>query len=107
VISQAIFWQVIVAIIIGLVAGIVSSRMYKITWNKHEAEVIGKIDLYGIVVLVLFIVFELNRTHVAELFASASSIGSIGFVLITAALFGRILGTSKKILQVLEQEKII
>jgi uncharacterized membrane protein len=107
VISQAIFWQVILAIIIGLVAGLASSRMYKISWDEDEAEVIGKIDIYGVVVLVLFALFELNRTRVAELFASGATIGSIGLVLITSALFGRILGTSKKIIQVLEQEKII
>jgi len=107
IISQAIFWQVMIAIIIGITAGIISARMYKITWNHHEVEVIGKIDIYGVVVLVLFIAFELNRTRIAELFASGESIGAIGLVMVTSALFGRIFGTSKQILRVLEKEKII
>lgn len=107
IVSQAIFWQVLTAIVIGLVAGVISSRMYKISWSKDEAKVIGKIDIYGAVVLVLFIIFELNRTRIAEIFASGDAIGSIGLVLITSALFGRILGTSKQIIRVLEEEKVI
>jgi hypothetical protein len=107
VVSQAIFWQVALAVAIGLAAGVVSARMYKITWSKHEAQVIGRMDVYGVVVLVLFIIFELNREHVARLFVSGESIGSIALVLVTAALYGRILGTSRQILRVLEKEGII
>ena len=107
VISQAIFWQVLLSIIIGLLAGLVSARMYKITWNKHEAEVVGRIDVYGIAVLLLFVLFELNRNTIAATYVHGPSLGSIGFVMLTSALFGRILGTSRKILRVLRDEKII
>lgn len=107
VISRAIFYQVILALIIGLSAGLISSRMYKITWNKDEAKVVGRIDIYGAVILVLFVLFELNRTAIAEILASGASLGAIGFVLITSALLGRIMGTAKKILRVLVEEKII
>jgi len=107
IIARTIFSQVLIAMIIGLVAGIVSARMYKITWDSDEAEVVGRIDAYGVVVLVLFILFELNRNRIAELFAGGASLGSIGFVLITSALFGRIFGTARSILRVLNDEKII
>lgn len=107
IVSQAVFWQVILAIVIGLSAGIISSRMYKISWNHHEAEVVGRIDIYGVIVLALFVLFELNRTHIAELFSSGESLGSISLVLVTSALFGRIVGTSKRILQILRTENII
>ncbi len=107
VVTQAVFWQVALAIIIGLAAGIVSTRMYKITWSHREAQVIGRMDRYGVVVLALFILFELNRDHIARLFVSGESIGTIALVLLTSALYGRILGTSKQILRVLEQEGII
>ena len=107
VVSQAIFWQVLLAIVIGLAAGLISSRMYKISWNKHEATVVGRIDIYGIAVLVLFALFELNRNTIADTFVNGPSLGSIGLVMVTSALFGRILGTSRKILRVLRDEKII
>ncbi|HKX23743.1 MAG TPA: hypothetical protein VJM46_00755 [Candidatus Saccharimonadales bacterium] len=107
VVTQAVFWQVVLAIVIGLAAGIVSTRMYKITWNHREAQVIGRMDRYGVIVLVLFVLFELNRDHIARLFVSGESIGTIALVLMTAALYGRILGTAKQILRVLEDEGII
>jgi uncharacterized integral membrane protein len=81
--------------------------MYKITWDKHEAEVVGRIDIYGITVLVLFALFELNRNTIASTYVHGPSLGAIGFVLLTSALFGRILGTSRKILRILADEKII
>jgi cytochrome c oxidase subunit IV len=105
--SRAVFSQALIALIIGLFAGLVSARMYKISWNENEASVIGRIDIYGVVVLVLFIIFEFNKNYIAGLIASGESVGSIALVLLTSALFGRILGTSKKIIKVLKYEKII
>ena len=35
IVARDIFYQVLIAIIIGLTAGYISSRMYKITWNEH------------------------------------------------------------------------
>jgi len=107
VVTQTVFWQVVVAIAIGLVAGVISTRMYKITWSHHEAQVIGRMDRYGVIVLALFILFELNRNHIAELFVSGEAIGTFALVLVTSALYGRILGTARQILKVLEREGII
>ena len=106
-VTQALFSQVLIAIIIGLVAGIISARMYKISWDHDQARVVGRIDVYGVIVLILFILFELNRTWVAELFSGGEALGSIGLVLITSALFGRILGTSRSIIRVLVDEDLI
>jgi len=106
-VSHTLFSQVLIALAIGFTAGFISSRMYKISWDKDTAKVVGRIDIYGVIVLVLFVVFELNRTWIAELFSGGEALGSISFVLITAALLGRIFGTSRKILQILSAEKII
>ncbi len=107
IVTQAVFWQVMLAIIIGLAAGVISTRMYKITWSHHEAQVIGRMDVYGVVVLILFILFELNRSNIAALFVSGEQVGTIALVLMTSALYGRILGTAKRILRILEQEGIV
>ena len=108
VVTQAIFWQVVLAMVIGLAAGLISARMYKITWSHQEAQVIGRMDRYGLIVLVLFILFELDRTQIARLFTtSGQQVGAIALVLLTCALFGRILGTSRQILRVLEREGML
>jgi hypothetical protein len=105
--SNAIFWQVLLGFAIGIAAGIISARMYKITWDKNEAQVVGRIDIYGVIILVLFIAFELNRDRIAILFSSDGSLGTIGLTLITGALFGRIFGTAGKIIKTLQSENII
>jgi predicted Na+-dependent transporter len=106
-ISGALFSQVVIALIIGLIAGLVSTRMFKISWDKDKAQVVGRIDRFGVIVLVLFVLFELNRSRIAGLFSSGEALGSIGLVLIIGTLFGRILGISKKILRVLSDEEVI
>jgi len=106
-VSKAFFTEVLIALIIGFLAGFVSSRMYKISWNTDQAKVVGRIDLYGATILVLFIVFELNRDAVASLFTHGEAVGSVSLVLVTAALIGRIVGTSQKIIKILRSEKII
>lgn len=102
--SHAVLWQILLGLAIGVIAGVISSRMYKITWDENEAEVIGKIDIYGAVILILFILFEVNRNSIAMLFASGESFGSVGLTLITGALFGRIFGTSRKILSIVRTQ---
>ena len=105
-VSHTLFSQVFIALIIGFTTGLISSRMYKISWDRDEAKVVGRIDTYGVIVLILFILFELNRNWIAGLFSGSEVLGSVGFVLMTSALLGRIFGTSRKILHVLSDEKI-
>jgi hypothetical protein len=81
--------------------------MYKISWDRDQTKVVGRIDMYGVIVLALFVLFELNRTWIADLFSGGEALGSISLVLMTSALLGRVMGTSRKILRVLSNEKII
>jgi hypothetical protein len=103
--SHAILWKVILGLCIGIIVGVISSRMFKISWDKDGAEVIGKIDVYGVIVLVLFIVFEVNRNNIAGLFDSGESLGAIVLTLVTGTLFGRILGITRQILRVVRSRK--
>ena len=48
-------------ILIGLVVGIVLSRMYHLAWDEQAAKVVGQIDWIGGVILILYIVFLLGR----------------------------------------------
>jgi uncharacterized membrane protein len=105
--SHTAFWQVVLGFGIGAIAGVISSRMYKISWSRDESKVIGKIDIYGAIVLILFIIFELNRSSIAATFAPQEAIGAVGLALAAGALYGRLLGTGKKILAVLRQEKLL
>lgn len=66
----------------------------------------GRIDAYGIIVLILFVLFELNRNWIAHFFTSGEALGSVSLVLVTSALFGRI-SYLQKILSIIRREKVI
>lgn len=103
-VSPVIWWQAALCIIIGLTVGILSSRMMKIDWDKDEEKVVGRMDIYGVIILALFILFEIFRSRIVELFAGGSSAGTLSLLLLAFTLCGRILGTAKKILTVAREQ---
>ncbi len=98
--THVVWWQMALCIAIGLAVGIVTSRMMKIDWDKDQEKVVGRIDVYGAIILVLFILFEVFRTRIVELFASNGSIGTLSLLLLAFTLYGRILGMVKRILAI-------
>ena len=96
--THVVWWQVGLCVVIGLAVGFASSRMMKIDWDRDEEKVVGRIDIYGAIILVLFIIFELSRSKVVGLFADSESIGTLSLLLLAFTLYGRIIGMSKKIL---------
>lgn len=74
---------------------LVFSKMNKLVWNEED-EVIqtGRMELFGFVILTLYIVFEVGlRTILKEEFAG--TFGAVGYLLaaIGSSLLGRSLGT--------------
>lgn len=98
------WWQAIICIALGLIVGIISSRMNKIAWDEDQEKVVGRFDIYGIVVLILFIAFELSRAKLAGLFVSGDAVGSASFLILTFAMYGRLIATSSKIIAIAKQE---
>ena len=98
------WWQTILSLAIGLIVGLVSSRMLHISWDHEQEKVIGKMDIYGVVILILFIAFELFRSQLAGLFVSGDAISSASFLILTFAIYGRLVGMSSKIIIVAKRE---
>ena len=98
------WWQILVSITIGFSVGVVSSRMFRISWDEQQARVIVQIDLYGIVALALFIVFEIFRNNIAGLFATDGAVDSASFLLLTFAIYGRLIGTYRRVLAIARRE---
>ena len=98
----------LVVVIIGAFAGFLTSRIYHLSWNEDGAHVIGRIDTIGWVVLALYIIFELART---TLFKTILPTGfdptAITFAFIASALTSRVLGLRGRILQILNEEKVL
>ncbi len=97
----------LVGILAGIGVGIVSVRMFHISWNKDAKKIVSRLDEYGIVVLVLYIIFEIKREQIVGYFVGGTIVGTVSFSVLTGIMFGRFLGTRGKIVKILEEQKII
>jgi len=96
----------ILGMIGGIIVGIFSSRMYHISWNNDSEKVVGKLDLYGIIVLILYVLFEIFRDNIVTYITHGFEVGTIGFAVLAGIMIGRVMGTRGKITQVLKEQKV-
>ena len=97
----------VIGLSMGLGLGILTSRMYHTTWNKDTKKVISRLDTFGIIILVVYVVFELLRERIVGYFTHDFQVGTVGFALLAGIMFGRVLGTRGKIFKILKEQKII
>jgi uncharacterized membrane-anchored protein len=98
---------VILGLIAGAVIGMILSRIYKISWDKDANHVIHRMDVFGIVLLAVFVVFDLNRGHIVQLFVHGDSVGTISLALLAGAFYGRVFGAGRGIVKVLREQKVL
>lgn len=96
----------IAGMIVGIFVGIVSSRMYHISWNKDSKKVVGRLDLYGIIILAAYVLLELSRDTIVSYITHGFEVGTIGFAILAGIMIGRVLGTQGKISQVLKDQQV-
>lgn len=92
---------------IGICAGIISARMFHLSWNHDAEKVVSRLDGLGVVILVLYIIFALLREKILAVFISAPSIGAATFAIIAGIMVGRVLGTRGRITQILKEQEIL
>jgi hypothetical protein len=88
----------------GITLGIVASRMNKILWNADATEIISQFDTVGIIILILYVVFELFREKIVEQFVGGPSVIAVSFALLSGLMLGRVIGLRRKIRQVFESK---
>jgi len=97
----------LVTFVIGIVAGIVSARMFHLSWNRDAAKIVSHLDGLGVVILILYILFAFMRETLLSLYVAAPLIGAATFAILAGIMLGRVLGTRGRIIQILKEEKII
>lgn len=90
----------------GLIIGIVSSRMFHISWDHDAQKVVSQFDLFGGIILAGYIVFEISREWLFSQYIHGAIAGAITFAFIAGVMIGRVLGTRGKIRQVLKEQKV-
>ena len=97
----------VVGIFIGLFVGIISARMYNLSWNHDAKKIVSRLDMLGIIILTVYIVFAIFRTKLISYFVQGPVVGAISFSIIAGMMIGRVVGTRNAIIEILKEREII
>lgn len=103
---HAVIWQVVLGLLVGIILGSLFARMYKISWDKDAQHVTSRIDLYGVGVLLLYVVFELFRDTIVHVFTHSESVPAISLALLAGTMYGRVIGSGRVIMKILKEQEI-
>ena len=92
--------------LVGAGLGNIVSRIYKISWDHGAKKVISRLDDLGIVILILYIVFEISRETIVGFFVQGPAVVGLGLALFDGLMVGRVLGIRGKIKEIFEQQNI-
>jgi hypothetical protein len=96
-----------VGIFIGLFLGIISARMYHLSWSKDAKKIVSRLDVVGIIILVLYMAFVIVRSKLIGYFVAAPMVGAVGFAITAGIMIGRVIGTRNAIIEILKEREII
>jgi uncharacterized membrane protein YqgA involved in biofilm formation len=100
-VDQEDLWYAVLAFVIGSAVGIVVSRMYKIWWDTDAEKVASRLDIYGIVLLVAYVAFELLGEHYIRQTFAGPMILTMILALSGGAVLGRGIGIGRTMFRVL------
>lgn len=91
----------------GITIGIVTSRMFHVSWNHDAKKVVSQMDIFGIFILIMYIAFEISRDRAVDYVTHGFQVGTIGFAILAGIMFGRVIGTSGQILKVMREQNVL
>jgi hypothetical protein len=97
----------ILGLLTGVGIGIITSRMFHTSWNKDAKKIVSRLDTFGGGILLLYIVFEILKEPIVGYFTHGTQVGTVGFAILAGIMFGRVVGTRGKIIEILEERNII
>jgi hypothetical protein len=97
----------IAGIFLGLFLGIISARMYRLSWSKDAKKIVSRLDTVGIVILVCYMAFVIVRSKLIGYFVAAPMVGAVGFSITAGIMIGRLIGTRNAIMEILKDRELI
>lgn len=101
------WWPPLIALVVGAIIGVITSRLFQISWNEEDKRVVSRFDLLGSVILVGYLLFVLFRDQLLQLFVSGPVIFVVTLALFSGTMLGRTIGTGRKIVHTLRQQKLL
>ena len=93
----------LIALAIGIIVGVLVSRMYLLSWDTQAEQVVSRIDIYGTILLVVYILFEITGEHFIRQWFEGPEVLTIILALAGGAVLGRGLGIGRRMVQVLRE----
>jgi hypothetical protein len=91
---------------IGLVIGIIVSRMYRLSWSAQTNTVISRLDWLGVGILILYVVFALLRNQLFGSWIQGTYLAAFTLSISAGMMLGRVIGTMRGIRNVLDAWKL-
>jgi hypothetical protein len=80
--------------------------MYKISWDQGAQKVIARLDDLGLVILILYIIFESAHKIIVGMFVHGPELVGISLAVFDGILIGRVIGVRGKIQEIFEKQNI-
>jgi hypothetical protein len=96
----------LLGLLMGTGFGIITTRMFHISWDSDAKRVVGRLDIFGIGILIIYAIVEIFRNQIVSYFTHGTEVTAVSFAVLAGIMFGRVLGMRGKIIKILKEEKI-
>lgn len=93
-------------IVVGLIAGFVVGKLYKVIWHEDSQKIVTRMDKFGIVVIALYIGFSIFRRQIFGQFIHGPALTAVTFASVGGVMVGRFTAIVGNINKILQQQKI-
>ena len=90
----------------GILLGFITARMFHISWDHNAKQIVSRLDLFGIMILVAYMILAFFRGRIVGHFVHGPSVGGVSMALATGIMVGRTLGTRGKIVRILKEQNV-
>jgi len=103
-ISEISYAFILLGLIVGVAIGIIVGRMFNIQWHEEKDKVIARLDVIGIVILVLYILVSIARQWIFAHWFTGIKLTAFTFSFAEGVMIGRIISFQFNIKKVLIKE---
>lgn len=97
----------ILGIGIGVGAGFIVGKFYRIRWHEETQKVVTGLDRFGVIVIIIYIGFSIFRSQIFGKFVHGPALTAIGFASAGGVMMGRFAAIADNINKVLKKQKIL
>ena len=96
-----------ICVIVGVGIGIITTRMFHISWDQDTKKVMARLDLFGGIILVGYICVSFMRGRIIGQYVHGPAVGAVSFSFLAGTMLGRVLGTRGKVMKILKEQNLL